>query len=408
MKTTRRQFLSTAVGSATIVSLSPIVPHFLVQAAANENNSCGESILVVVQLSGGNDGLNTVIPYADDEYYRNRFTLAIGRGQVRKIDDHVGLHPAMKGFSDLLEDGKLSVVQGVGYPNPNRSHFESMDLWHTAHQVGGQRTFGWLGKYLDATSRADGRDVPAMHFGAEKQPLALNAERIRVPSIQSLERFRLEVGGNQQLRSAIEKLASAPRSESGDLLQFVQRSSAAALATSKRVEQALGNYKTEVNYPGSGLGGKLRTVAQLIDAGMSTRIYYVTLDGFDTHSNQVGAHYGLLQQLSDAASAFITDIVQHGHGDRVLLMTFSEFGRRVKENASQGTDHGAAAPMFLAGGKVRAGLIGKHPSLTDLEDGDLKFHTDYRRIYATVLDNWFGWKSDSIIGGKFDHLPLLS
>ena len=406
MKTTRRQFLTIA-GSSTLISMSPIVPGFLKAAAAREGDSRDERILVVVQLSGGNDGLNTVVPYGDDEYYRNRFTLAIAKSQVLKIDEHVGLHPSMTGFSELLKEDKLSIVQGVGYPNPNRSHFESMDLWHTAHRKSDVNELGWLGRYLDASPKQDGRDVAAMHFGAEKQPLALAAETVRVPSIQSLERFRLETGGDKQQLETIQKITQSERSTANKLLDFVQRSAASALTTSHRVEQALQNYKTDVTYPGTGLAGKLRTVAQLIDAGLSTRIYYLTLDGFDTHANQGAAHAGLLQQLSGAISAFIQDIDQHGHADRVLLMTFSEFGRRVKENASAGTDHGAAAPMFLVGKKTKPGLVGGHPSLTDLDDGDTKFHTDYRRVYASVLEDWLGWKSEPILGERFEPLSLI-
>jgi uncharacterized protein (DUF1501 family) len=188
----------------------------------------------------------------------------------------------------------------------------------------------------------------------------------------------------------------------------VQQSTTVALASSQRVEQALGNYQTPVNYPGSGLATKLRTVAQLVDAGLSTRIYYLTLDGFDTHSNQAPAHASLLGELSSSVQAFLEDLAHHGHAQRVLLMTFSEFGRRVKENASAGTDHGAAAPMFLAGGRVSAGLHGAHPSLADLQDGDLKHHTDYRQVYASVLENWLAWPSESILGGKFTSLPIIA
>ncbi len=407
MSISRRRFLSAAVGSAAVVSLSPAVPGFLLQAAAREDATKGETVLVVVQLSGGNDGLNTIVPFGDDEYYRNRFTLAVQRGAVLKIDDYIGFHYAMNGFAELLEAGKLSVVQGVGYPNPNRSHFESMDLWHSAHRDDGSRRLGWLGRYLDAATRGTGRDVPAMHFGNEKQPLALAGEHVRVPSIQSLERFRLETGGNAALRRTIDSATQAPRDESSDLLGFLLESTTAALTTASRVEHALGNYRTEINYPGTGLGRKLRTVAQLIDAGLSTRIYYLTLDGFDTHSNQENAHAGLLRELSDAVRAFTEDIAGHGHGERVLLMTFSEFGRRVKENASHGTDHGAAAPMFLAGTKVKPGPVGKHPSLNDLDDGDLKFHTDYRQVYATVLEQWLNWKAEPILGQSFAALPLI-
>ncbi len=404
MTTTRRQFLSTAAG-ASLISLSPAVPDFLLRAAAAETSAKGEKILVVVQLTGGNDGLNTVIPYGDDEYYKNRSTLAVGRTQVHKIDDYVGFHPAMNGFSELVEAGQLAVVQGVGYPNPNRSHFESMDFWHTAGRNKGSRPTGWLGRYLDASAADAGRDVAALHLGGEDQPLALAAESVHAPSIRSFERFRLQKLDAEQIRRAIADTKSEESDD--DLLSFVRTSAISALNASRRVEEGMKQYKTDEKYPGSDLAQKLKTVAQLIDAGLSTRVYYVSLAGFDTHAQQAAAHASLLGELSGAVTSFIRDLVAHGHGERVLLMSFSEFGRRVAENASRGTDHGAAAPMFLAGGGIKPGLIGKHPSLTDLEIGDLKHHTDFRQVYAAILDNWIGCDSQTILGAGFEPVEIL-
>jgi uncharacterized protein (DUF1501 family) len=326
---------------------------------------------------------------------------------VLKVDADCGFHPSLRGFADLLESGKLAVVQGVGYPNPNRSHFESMDIWHTCYHQTNRRSDGWLGRYLDATHAVAGRDVPALHLGGEQQPLALAAEDVRVPSIGSLERFRLHGGNDASLSSAIKQLAEADRASTSNLLDFVQTSTSAALTASERVEAAARDYKTETAYPQTALSSKLRTVAQLIDAGLSTRIYYVELDGFDTHSRQAAAHGALLSEFSDAVTAFINDITQHGHGQRVLVMSFSEFGRRVKENASEGTDHGAAAPMFLAGERVRPELIGQQPCLTELDDGDLKSHTDFRQVYATVLEDWLAWQSAPVLGDAYEKLPLV-
>ena len=407
MSSTRREFLSAALGSTAVVSLSGAAPSFLLRAAASEPTSKQETVLVVVQLSGGNDGLNTIVPYADDAYHKARPELKIAESDVLKIDDYAGFHPAMKPLAGLLEAGKLGVVQGIGYPGPNRSHFESMDIWHTCRRKNEPRSDGWLGRYLDQTVKDDGGDVAALHLGAEKQPLALAAQRVRALSVASLDRFRLQTGGNDDVKRAIDELAAMSR-PGGDLLSFVQTSSAAALSASKRVEQAAKAYKTEVEYPKTGLAGKLRTAAQLIDAGLDTRIYYVTLDGFDTHSQQPDAHAALLTEFSGAVDAFIRDVALHGHGQRVVLTAFSEFGRRVAENASRGTDHGAAAPMFLAGERIKPGLIGAHPSLTDLVDGDLKHHTDFRQVYAALLDNWLGFNSESVIGGKFQPVVCLA
>jgi uncharacterized protein (DUF1501 family) len=404
MHATRRQFLSAAFG-ASVVSLAAPVPRFLLQAAAREGNPSGETVLVVIQLSGGNDGLNTVIPYADDVYRSNRKELAIGADQVLKIDDYLGLHPSMRGMADLLELGRLAVVQGVGYPNPNRSHFEAMDIWHTCRRKDQPRPDGWIGRYLDAAHKTAGRDVPALHLGTHKQPFALMARDVRVPSVRSLDRFRLQ--GGDALRAAAQELAAAERPAVNGLLGFVQSSTTAALEASQRVEQAAGKYDELAKYPTSELAQQLRLVAQLIDAGMSTRVYYLEIDGFDTHANQPQAHAALLEQVSSGLKAFLDDVAKHGHGERVAAMCFSEFGRRLAENASQGTDHGAAGPIFVAGARVQSGLIGKHPSLTDLDEGDLKHHTDFRQVYAALLAQWLGWESRAVLDGEFEPVNLF-
>lgn len=407
MFSSRREFLKSAAGSSAVVALSSMAPRFLIDAAAAQENTKGETVLVVVQLSGGNDGINTVIPFGDDLYYKNRFTLAIPKGTVKKIDDYHGFHPALGGFAKLIEEKRLGVVQGVGYANPNRSHFESMDIWHTARREPQGRSVGWLGRYLDASAKQTKRDLPAMHLGGSQQPLALAALDVSTPSIRSIDQFKLQDGGDRKLAEAIERLSAAPRKGENDLLSFAQSSTSAALASSRRMQAALGNYKAAANYPGSKLAESLKTVAQLIDAGLATRIYYVSLDGFDTHSEQGDAHAALLTELGDAVKAFVDDIAAHGHMDRTLVMSFSEFGRRVRENASRGTDHGAAAPMFLAGGKVRPGLVGKHPSLADLDDGDLKHHTDFRQVYAAVLQKWLGWTTKDILGEEYAPADVL-
>jgi uncharacterized protein (DUF1501 family) len=222
-----------------------------------------------------------------------------------------------------------------------------------------------------------------------------------------LERFRLDDGGNRQIVEVVTQLTEAPRTQTDALLNFVQTSTSSAITTSQRVEQARSAYVPSVTYPDSKLAEKLRTVAQLIDAQLKTRIYYVELDGFDTHSQQAAAHASLLTEFSGAVNAFIGDLNQHGHGDRVVVMAFSEFGRRVEENASEGTDHGAAAPMFVAGNRVQTGTIGEHPSLAELFQDDLKFHTDFRQVYAAVLENWLGWPSKAVLAGEFTPIELF-
>jgi uncharacterized protein (DUF1501 family) len=415
--TTRRSFLKATLGSAGLVSLAPFVPQFLLTASAHAAEQRGDTILVVIQLSGGNDGLNTVIPYADDAYRRGRPSLGIGADRVLKINDYVGLHPSMRGFAQLFENGKLGIIQGVGYPNPDRSHFSSMDIWHTARPQtdatapATHRAIGWLGRLLDAqTNTPDGNnsDVPGLHLGPGQLPLALIGGHPRAASIGTLDGFNLNVGGNPELRRAIEASASAQRDGHDDLLDFLQRGTAAALRSSRQVQDALGTYRTSAGYPATELAQRLKTVAQLVDAGLKTRVYYVELPGFDTHANQSNVHANLLAELSDAVAAFVKDLDEHGHGRRVMAMTFSEFGRRVRENASQGTDHGAAAPMFVAGGSVKPGLIGKHPSLTDLDEDDLKFTADFRGVYAAVLKDWLGVPAETVLGTAFHPVSVTA
>jgi uncharacterized protein (DUF1501 family) len=407
MPTTRRDFLKGALGASAVLSFGGTVPRFLAAAAAAEAEPTADTVLVVVQLSGGNDGLNTVVPFADDVYRKKRPKLAIPADKVLKLDDRLGLHPSLTGLRDLFDRGELGIVQGVGYPQPNRSHFESMDIWHTCRRKADRRNDGWLGRFLDASVKGDGGDVPALHLGDEKQPLALAADHVRVPSVASLDRFRLQAS-DAELTKAVADLTAAERPKGNDLLDFVETSTTGALAASRRVESARGAYATKAEYPDTDLASKLRTVAQLIDAGLGTRIYYVTLDGFDTHSQQADAHTALLSQFGGAVGAFVRDVTEHGHGKRVLVTAFSEFGRRVEENASGGTDHGAAAPMFLAGGRVKPGLIGALPSLTDLEDGDLKFHTDFRQVYAAILERWLRWPSASVLGEEWKPADVIA
>jgi uncharacterized protein (DUF1501 family) len=283
-----------------------------------------------------------------------------------------------------------------------------MDFWHTCQRKGGPRSTGWLGRYLDSAQRTAAGDAPAIHLGGGKQPLALAADYVRSPSISSLDRFRLHDGGDERFRSTLEELVEASRGDAGSLLGFVQSSALAAFRAGRRVEAARHSNSSTIAYPPNQLAENLRTVAQLVDAGLNTRIYYLESAGFDTHSRQAAAHAALLSELSGSVSAFLEDVAQRGHARRVVLMAFSEFGRRVKENASAGTDHGAAAPMFLAGERVKAGLIGNQPSLTDLEDGDLRFHTDFRQVYAAVLEKWLSWPSRDVLGEGFPPVDVFA
>ncbi|WP_161604608.1 DUF1501 domain-containing protein [Roseiconus nitratireducens] len=402
----RRDFIKCSVGGSLAMGIGSVVPAALCQAA-DSVPPAGERILVVVQLTGGNDGLNTVIPYADEAYQRSRPKLRIGSADALRLDDSLALHPSLTGIAELIDDAMASIIQGVGYEHPNRSHFESMDIWHTCRRKTESRTEGWLGRYLETAAGRSGGDVPAMHLGRGQQPFALASRNIPVPTVQRLEEFQLRGDPTGSLSQLLRETSSIDDS-ADSLLGFVQSNTESALAASDRVRKAARGYRSDIAYPESELAEKLRIVAQLIDSGLTTRVYYVQLDGFDTHAQQRDTHAILLRQWSDAVNAFIRDLQQHDHHDRVCVMTFSEFGRRVAENASEGTDHGAAGPMFLCGGGLKPGLIGGHPSLTDLQDGDLKHHTDFRRVYAAVLRNWLETDPAPIVGEEFEPAEVFA
>ena len=402
MSTNRRDFLKSSVlvsmGAATI-------PGFLSRSARAAAGKTNDRVLVVVQLIGGNDGLNTVVPFGLDGYTQGRRALRLPSGQIHKINKEIGLHPSMGQMSKLIEDGRMAVVQGVGYPNPDRSHFRSMEIWETARLETDALETGWLGRVLDAESVKPGDDPRGLHVGARSLPLALRAKRTEVPSLESLEQFKLQLSGGVG-RDALDRIARIDRKGDDPLLGFMRRTTLTAYDSSRRLEQ-LAPAKGASKYPNYGLARRLELIAQIVKAGFGTRIFYTSLDGFDTHANQLGTHAALLNELSDSVAAFHKDLADAGQADRVALLTFSEFGRRVKENASLGTDHGAAAPLFVVGPVAQAGLVGAHPSFDKLDDGDLIHHTDFRRVYAALLETWLGCPAAPVIGAGFEPLDLF-
>lgn len=416
----RRGFLEVSLRTSTLVALgSPRIPLFLEQSARGmvEHGRAGSAsnrVLVVVQLLGGNDGLNTVVPHGIDGYVRARKVLRINTSSVVPVSETVGLHPSLGQFGKLLDGGKLAIVQGVGYPNPDRSHFRSMEIWESGRLDPQDLGTGWLGRAVDQLSVGPGGDVPAMHLGGGKRPLALQAMRVEVPSFERLEDFRLRVpveAGDMERRQ-LDQIARMDPSgrELNPLLGFVRRSTLAAYDSSSRLERLIQSRARGMTYPNYGLARKLELVAQIIKAGFGTSIYYTTQDGYDTHANQLQTHAGLLNELADSLQAFHADLTASGHGDRVAILVFSEFGRRLAENASAGTDHGAAAPVFLIGPVRKHALIGEHPSLEpgDLDDGDPRFHTDFRRVYADLLQGWMGLRAEPILGPGFDAMDIFA
>lgn len=408
MFSTRRDFLKT---SALVSMGASTVPGFLATTArASQDAKANEKILVVVQMLGGNDGLNTVVPHGLDGYTNARRALRVPTAQIQKITPEIGLHPNMGGMGKLLESNRLAILQGIGYPNPDRSHFRSMEIWETARTESGALETGWLGRALDAAPPTAGGDLPALHVGNRGSLLAFKAKKADVPSLESLEQYRLQVSGDDAAkRASRDAIDGVARLDRGDdpLLGFLRRSTLAAYDSSKRLEALAEKPSGATKYPNFGLAKRLELVAKIIKAGFNTRIYYTALDGFDTHANQAATHGALLTELSDSIAAFHADLMAAGQADRVAILSFSEFGRRVAENASAGTDHGAAAPVFVVGPVAKAGLIGDHPKLDDLDDGDLKHHTDFRRVYAGLLESWLGMPSEPVLGKGFAPMGLF-
>jgi len=393
--TTRRQFLQ----QSALISLAPLVPAFLSRSALAAEAKQDDRVLVVIQLDGGNDGLNTVIPYADENYARFRRELRIKTDEVLKLNDSVGLHPAMKSAFDLYQDGRLAVVQGVGYPNPNRSHFESMAIWHHARlQADEHDGNGWLGRAAELIQPRKTSTADSIFVGAESTPVALRGRRANAVSLQS--------EADLQLAETVSKsTAEQPRL---DVAAFVQRTVEQSFDAARQFrESSETGEKADVSYPGTKLGNKLRLISKLLKFGGGARIYYASQPGYDTHAAQLYQHSQLLDELADALKAFLNDLKAAKLDERVVVMAFSEFGRRVEENGSAGTDHGAAAPVFLAGPNVNAGVIGNHPSLTDLDQGDLKMAIDFRQIYAMLLDRWLGVDAKAALGDSFTKLDCL-
>lgn len=393
---TRRRFLQ----QSALVSLAPLVPGFLSLSARAAEVKPDERILVVIQLDGGNDGLNTVIPFADEEYARHRRELRIAPDKVLKLSDKIGLHPQMKGAAKLFEEGQLAVVQGVGYPNPNRSHFESMSIWHHARlNADDHDGIGWLGRAADAARRDATNSADAIYLGAETVPVALRGRRAQAVAFERESDLKL---------SADVSATPGASATKDDLNAFVERTVDQSFEAARKFgESSAASSGDGAKYPGSKLAQKLKLASRLIKLGGGTRIYFASQSGYDTHAAQLYPHSQLLDEFSSALRAFMQDLQASQLAERVLVMAFSEFGRRVEENGSAGTDHGCAGPMFLAGPSVRAGLIGDHPSLTDLDQGDLKMSTDFRQVYASLLQGWLGVAAPQVLGQEFSPLGCL-
>ncbi len=413
MRLSRRQFLKSSAVLGLGAAMAPTIFDGAATAVASEPGGAGldRRTLILVQMAGGNDGLNTVVPYSDGRYYDLRPNVALSGSDVIPLDGHVAFHPSMGPFKELWDEGALAVVEGVGYANPPFSHFQAMDIWRTADPEG-KGPYGWLGPYLDAAR--DDTQSPFLGLAVGRRlPLELMSPTVAVPVVESVSSYRVLTTRLAPEAAALRThaLASlyrqAPRTMPHTGL--LDSTLAAARASSDDLREAEEAYTPAVEYPSSRLADGLKILAEAIDGGLGVRVGHVSLGGFDTHAGQQRAHERLLETLSQALRAFFLDLKAHGRDRDVLVMTWTEFGRRARANASGGTDHGSATPMFLLGTPVRGGLYGQRPSLSNLDDGNLRFTTDFRSVYTTVLEDWLGIPADAVFGRqRFERLPFLA
>ncbi|WP_420150878.1 DUF1501 domain-containing protein [Spirosoma sp.] len=399
----RRNFLKQ---SALTTAGGLLIPNFL---KAYEKQTLGQrvaptgKILVIVQLSGGNDGLNTVVPYRNDIYYRERPTIAIRPDKVLALNDEIGLHPAMQPLKALYDDGLVTVINNVGYPNPDRSHFRSMDIWQTASDSDTYLRTGWVGRYLDAACQGNAQQPFRTIEVDDTLSLAMKGNSLNGLAVLDPKKLY-----NQTRSSLVTRLNKERSADSPESVTYLYKTLAETVSSADYVYDKTKIRTTSATYPNHELGNRLKTVSQLIQSGVSTSVYYISIGGFDTHINQPGQQERLLRQYAEAVGAFMDDLKVANRQNDVLLMTFSEFGRRVKQNASNGTDHGTASNVFLIGGGLPARrVLNEAPNLTKLTDGDLTYSVDFRQIYATLLHDYLGADDVAILGRKFDGVKIV-
>jgi uncharacterized protein (DUF1501 family) len=369
-----------------------------------------DPILVVIQLTGGNDYLNTLIPYGDPLYYDNRTNVGIPQDQVLPIDDHFGFNPAAGPIKDLYDQGKVAIINGVGYPNPNRSHFRSMDIWHTCEpdKVG---TEGWLGRVIRDLDPKSENVLTGVNFG-RGLPRSLALSGVPVASVAVLESYGVLTGisGEPERSEALDVFARmyAPTMGSGPVMEYLGQTGLDALKGADILKTAPEKYKSGIEYANSPIGRNLEGIAKVLTADLGTRIFYTQHGGYDTHANQGPAHPKLWSELSQAVTDFYADLKEHDTADNVLMFVFTEFGRRVKDNGS-GTDHGSGGLALAIGDPVKGGMYSEYPSLKaeDLLEGDLRFNMDYRGVYGTMVEKWLGLDANSVVGGNFEQLDFV-
>jgi uncharacterized protein (DUF1501 family) len=395
----RKEFLQ--IGSLATASF--MVPKFLKAFERPAMVPPGNKVLVVLQLSGGNDGLNTVIPVTNDLYYKARPKLGIAKNNALLLTDEVGLNPALTGFKELYDDGSLGVLNGVGYPNPDRSHFRSMDIWHSASDSNQYVNTGWLGRYLDA--QCAGCDKPTQALEVDDVlSLAMKGEHVKGLAMKDPRRLF-----NTANEKYFKDIAANHADEAGEQpVDYLYKTMAETLSSADYIFKQSKLHPSGTDYPKTETGNSLKTIASLIFSDINTKVYYLSLGSFDTHVAQDGQQKRLFTEMNDAIKAFVKDLKANNRFQDVMLMTFSEFGRRVSQNASGGTDHGTANNMFFISGSLQQkGILNPLPDLANLQDGDLKHSIDFKNVYATLLNKWLAADDKQILGKQMDFLNFV-
>jgi len=397
----RRDFIR----NSALVSGAFMVPAFLkpFEAMAKSQLS-GYKNLVIIQLSGGNDGLNTIVPYGNDIYYQKRNTIAINKTDIIKLDDMQGLNPSLSALKEIYDQGWMSVINSVGYPNPDRSHFRSMDIWQTGSESNQFLSTGWIGRYLDANCQVNKNPYTAIEVD-DTLSLAMKGIKMKGVAVQDPEKL-YQTTREPFFKDLVHSHNAADLNE--DNLGYLYKTMIDSYSSAEYIRDTSKLYNVTGTYPATQLGNQLKTVSKFINSGLQTRVYYVSLSGFDTHIRQNDQQARQLKIYGDAVAAFIKDLKQTGKLDDTLVMTFSEFGRRVEQNASNGTDHGTANNILVYGGKLKkAGIYNNAPDLATLDNGDLKYEIDFRDVYATLLDKWLNINNSQVLNKNFAGLQFI-
>ena len=393
----RKEFLQ--VGSLATASF--MLPKFLKAFERPMMVPPGNKVVVVIQFSGGNDGLNTVIPVRNDIYYKERPRLGIAKEKSLSLTDETGLNPALEIFKGLYDEGNLSILNSVGYPNPDRSHFRSMDIWHSASNSNEYINTGWVGRYLDAQCKGCDKPTQAMELD-DVLSLALKGEENKGLAFKDPKKLYNSSNGKYF------KDVNSDHQHGEETIDYLYKTMSATLSSADYIYQQSRVHPSSQTYPNTELGKDLKTIASLIFSDINTKVYYVSLGSFDTHVNQDNQQKRLFTELNDAVKAFTADLKSNNRFQDVLMMTFSEFGRRVSQNASGGTDHGTANNMFfISGGLKEKAILNDMPDLADLNEGDLKHKVDFKNVYATVLRKWLAADDKNILGKQYDYLKFL-